>query len=111
MTSSPISPIRPIGLAVNLTCTVMVYLNPLMNVPVMYTVNTNISGPPGTTITPLTNSVMENITRYTSTAMINSFGRDQSGEYTCTATVEVVAANSIIRGNRATGNITVGTGK
>jgi hypothetical protein len=58
--------------------------------------------------------VMENTTRYTSTVIINSFGRVQSGEYTCTVTVELVTANPfIIGGDRVTGTnrITIGTGK
>ena len=110
ITSTPPSPIRPVGSAVILTCSVN--LSPSVDVPVI--VNAQLSGPPEIAIIPLTNSLMENITRYTNTAMINSFGRNQSGEYTCTATVELVTANPlIIRGNGITGidSITVGTGK
>jgi hypothetical protein len=110
ITSSPISPIRPIGSNVTLTCSVE--LSPLVDVPL--TVNARLSGPVGVTITPVTNSVMENTTRYTSTVIINSFGRVQSGEYTCTVTVELVTANPfIIGGDGVTGmnRIIIGTGK
>ena len=108
--STPISPIRPVGSIVTLTCTVD--LSPLVDVPV--NVTAQISGPMGVTITPVTNSVMESTTRYTSTATVSPFGRDQSGEYTCMATVELVTANPfIIGGTGVTGmdRIIIGTGK
>ena len=108
--STPVSPIHPIGSTVTLTCTVD--LSPLVDVPV--TVTAQISAPMGVIITPVTNSVMENATRYTSTATVGPFGRDQSGEYTCMANVELVTANPFtIGGTGVTGmdRITVGTGK
>ena len=83
-----------------------------MDVPV--TVTAQLSGHAGVTVTPVTNSVIENTTTYTSTAMISSFGRNQSGEYTCTATVNLVTANPfIIDSMDITGmnGITIGTGK
>ena len=110
VTSSPDSPIRPIGSAITLTCTVE--LNPFVDVPV--NVNAQLSGPAGVAITPQTNSAMVNTSRYTSTSMVSSFGRYQSGEYTCTATVRLVTANPlIIGGTGVTGmdSITIGTGK
>ena len=110
ITSTAVSPIRPVGSTVTLTCTV--YLSPLVDVPV--TVNVQLSAPAGVTITPVTNSVMENTTRYTSTFMIYSFGRNQSGEYTCITTVELVTANPlVIGGTGVTGmdSITIGTGE
>ena len=110
ITSSQISPIRPIGSNVNLNCSVE--LSPFVDVPV--NVTTQLSGPAGVIITPVTNSVMESTTRYTSVVMINSFRRVQSGEYICTATVELVTANPfIIGGTGVTGidRIIIGTGK
>jgi hypothetical protein len=107
--STPVSPIRPVGSAVALICTVD--LSPLVNVPL--TVTTQISGPAGVAIIPpVTNSVMENTTRYTSTATVNSFGRNQSGEYTCIANVES-NSNFLVIGGGVTGmdSITIGTGK
>ena len=83
-----------------------------MDVPV--TVTAQISGPMGVTIPPVTNSVMENATRYTSTATVSPFGRDLSGEYTCMANIELVTANPfIIGGTGVTGidRIIVSTGK
>ena len=110
ITSTPVSPIRPVGSTVTLTCTVD--LSPLVDVPV--NVTAQISAPMGVAIIPVTNSVMENATRYTSTATVSPFGRDHSGEYTCTANVELVTGNPlIIGGTGVTGmdRITVGTGK
>ena len=110
ITSSVISPICPIGYNVTLTCSVE--LSPLVNVPV--NVTAQLLGPAGVIITPVTNSVMESTTRYTSVVMIHSFRRAQSGEYICTATVELVTANPfIIGGAGVTGmdRIIIGTGK
>ena len=110
ITSTLASPIRPVGSPVTLTCTVD--LSPAVDVPV--TVNIRFSAPAGVAITPMPNPVMVNTTRYTRTAMVESFGRNQSGEYTCTATVElVIASHLIIGGTGVTGmdNITIGTGK
>ena len=94
ITSNPVSPIHPIGSAITLICTVE--LNSFVDVTV--NMNTQLSGPAGVTITPLTNSVMVNTTRYTSTSMVSSFGRNQSGEYTCTATVQLMTTNPLIIG-------------
>ena len=110
ITSTPVSPIRPAGSTVTLTCTVD--LSPLVDVPV--TVTAQISGPMGVAINPVTNSVMESTTRYTSTSMVNQFGREKSGNYTCMANVELVTANPLIMGGTGvTGldKITIGTGK
>ena len=110
ITSTPVSPIRPINTTVTLTCAVD--LNPLVDIPV--TVTAQISPPLSVIITSVTNSVMENTTRYTSTATVSPFGRETSGEYTCTANIELVTSNSfIIGGTGVTGmdRITVGTGK
>ena len=71
-----------VGSTVTLTCTVE--LSPAVDVPV--TVNTVWSGPNGF-MTTNTAQRMGSTTTYTSTAMVSSFGRDQSGDYTCTATV------------------------
>ena len=72
------NPIRPIGSTVTLTCTVE--LSPAVDVPV--TVNIHLSDPAGSplnTTLPLVSG-----SSYTTTAMISSFGRNQSGIYTCT---------------------------
>ena len=76
ISSDPVSPVRPVGSDVTLICTVE--LSPAVDVPV--TVNTLWTGPDGVTLVP----VMESLT---STAIVSSFGRDQSGVYTCMATV------------------------
>ena len=103
--STPVSPIRPVGSAVTLTCTMD--LSPLVDVRVAMTAQ--FSGPAGVAIIPVTRStsVMENATRYTSTAMIRSFGRNQSGEYTCMANVE----SNLIIISGGMDSITIGTGR
>ena len=78
-TSDPVSPIRPVGANVTLTCSVE--LSPAVDVPV--TVNVQLSDPAGSPLTTTTPSMSGST--YTSTAMVSSFGRDQSGNYTCTA--------------------------
>ena len=83
VTSDPVSPVRPIGSAVTLTCTVE--LSPSVDVPV--TVNTVWTGPAGFMTTNTAQPLMGSTTTYTSTAMVNSFQRNQSGNYSCRATV------------------------
>ena len=79
VTSNPASPIRPIGSDVILTC--IVQLSPAIDVPV--TVAIHLSDPSGSPLTTTTPSVSGSF--YTSTAMVNSFGREDSGLYTCRA--------------------------
>ena len=70
------------GSSVTLTCNVE--LSPLVDVPV--NVNTVWTGPDNFNSNMMAQQ-MGSTTTYTSTVMVSSFGRDQSGDYTCTATV------------------------
>ena len=86
ITSIPASPIRPIGTAnVTLTCTIE--LSETIDVSV--TVNTMWSGPDGfrnsTTVQHVTG--IRSSTNDTSIVAVSSFGRNQSGNYTCKATL------------------------
>ena len=82
ITSDLFSSIKPLEYpSVTLTCTVE--LSPTVDVPV--TVNTEWTGPDGFMTTNTAQPVMESTTNYTSTTMVSSFGRDQSGNYTCKA--------------------------
>ena len=69
-------------------------LSPAVDVPV--TVNTVWTGPNGFMTTNIAQSVMGINTTYTSTAMVNSFGRNQSGNYTCTATVSSLTTSPFL---------------
>ena len=83
VTSDTPSSIEPDKSNVTLNCTVD--LDPSVDVSV--TVNTEWTGPAsvGSIPSPVTNVV--NLTRYTGTITVTSFGRSQSGVYNCTATV------------------------
>lgn len=78
--SNPDSPIRPIGADVAVMCTVI--LSSAVDVPV--TVNTIFTGPG---VFEIKKTTTENNSTYVSTAMITSFGRNNSGIYSCMATV------------------------
>ena len=80
-TSSPIHS-ASIGSAITLICTVK--LNPLLNVAV--NVATMWTGPAGFTMTNTAQPVNGSTTTYISSATVSSFGRGQSGVYSCTAT-------------------------
>ena len=84
LSSSHSNPIQPVGADVTLTCTVE--LDPSVDVPV--TVNTEWTGPDKFMNTSTAQRI-GNTTTYTSTAMVSSFGRNQSGVYNCTAAVGV----------------------
>ena len=70
-----------------MTCTVE--LSPDVDIPV--TVTTVWTGPAGFMTTKTAQPVMGSTTTYTSTAIISSFGKDQSGLYICTATAETTS--------------------
>ena len=76
---SQANPIHPIGSTVTLTCSVE--LSPV-DVPVNVTIVW--AGP---AMFRTDDTVTENTITYTSMAIINSFGRDQSGDYNCSAIV------------------------
>ena len=88
ISSGPVSPIQAVGSDVTLTCTVE--LSPAIDVPVI--VNTMLTGPDRYMTTNTAQPVMGSTTTYTSTAMVSSFGRDQSGNYTCTATASSISS-------------------
>ena len=83
-----------VGSSINLTCTVE--LSPLVNVPV--TVTTEWTGPAEFMTS---NTAQQNIERptinYTSTAMVSSSrsGREQTGSYTCKATVRAMSSSLV----------------
>ena len=83
VTSDKPNPISPIGSHIILVCTVE--LSPAVDIPV--TVSTVWTGPNGEFFHSDPEAIMENHTVYTSTVTISSFGREQSGNYTCTASV------------------------
>ena len=85
-----IPPVAPIivGSSTNLTCTVE--LSPLVDVPV--TVNTEWTGPDGLMTTNTAQPVTGSSTTYTSTAMVSSSGREQTGNYTCKAIVRAMSS-------------------
>ena len=58
-------------------------------------VNTVWTGPAGVALSP-TDPVAVSLRRYTSTVMVSSFGRDQSGDYTCKATVSSASQSPFI---------------
>ena len=85
--------VRPVGSTVTLTC--MADLDPAIDVPV--TVNIELSDPAGNPLTATAPSVSGST--YSSMATISSFGRDQSGLYTCSATVSPLPPNSFLSGS------------
>ena len=79
----------------------------MVNIPV--TVITVWTGPAGFMTTNTAQSIMGSTINYTSTAVIDSFGRDESGAYICTATA--TTTSSFLRNSAShsgTATITVG---
>ena len=91
-----------VGSTVTLTCTVE--LSPAVDVPV--TVNTVWTGPDGFMTTNTTQTIMGSTT---STVVVSSFGRNQSGEYTCTATVS--STSSFLTNSMGSSSTRVTVGK
>ena len=104
VSSNPVSPIRPIGSNVTLTCTVELQ-SPAVDVPV--TVNVQMSDPAGSPLTTTPLSVSGST--YTTTSMISSFSREQSGLYTCRASISSTFSSlSDSRPQYAVTKVTVG---
>ena len=82
--------IRPIGSTVTLTC--MADLDPAIDVPVI--VNIELSDPAGIPLTATAPSVSGST--YSRMATVSSFGRNDSGLYTCSATISPSSSNSFI---------------
>ena len=105
ITSTPTNPIT-VGSNVTLTCTVE--LSSAVDVPV--TVNTVWTGPQRMILLSSATLIV-NLTRYTSTAMVSSFGRDKSGNYTCTATVNSRTDSTFLKDSMISSTIRVTVGK
>ena len=82
--------VRPIGSTVTLTCTAD--LDPAIDVPV--TVNIVLRDPAGSPLITTNRSVSG--ATYTTAATISSFGRSDSGLYTCTAAVSPSPSNPFL---------------
>ena len=104
LSSDPVSPIWPVLSDVILMCTVE--LDPEVDIPV--TVNTVWTGPESSITLPDSNTTMKNLSVYTSTAVVNSFGRTYSGNYSCTANVSLTAFVENIGSSSATTKVTTG---
>ena len=96
-----------IGSTVTLTCTMK--LRPLMDVAV--TVNTLWTGPDGFITTNTAQSVMGSTTTYTSTALVTSFGREQSGVYVCGVSIDSAISPFLVRSIQMNGTVRVTLGK
>ena len=110
LSSSSPNPVRPIRSTVDLTCIVhMGFLGPKVDVPMILTTILRVPGGFLTTID--IQSQPTNWGRYTSRAMISSFGREQSGIYTCMATLSSSSANSYLINSSTSNSIHVTTGE
>ena len=99
--SSAPNPVRPIGSAVALTCTVYYYyFPPQIDIPVFLNIAVS-KWDRGGLLLVANNSqlIMEGTTIYKFTVVISSFGRNQSGEYDCLPTLHSALNNTYIRGN------------
>ena len=95
------------GSSLTLTCSIE--LSEAVNITV--TVNTVWSGPPGTQFTTTTSvATRMTATTYTSTATISSVETSDSGEYTCTATVNSTSNSFVLASGGVTGSTSVNVG-
>ena len=73
--------------------------------------NTMWTGPDGFMTTSTAQPVMGSNTTYTSTAMVSSFGRDQSGMYNCTAVISAMPSNSFFADGVLSGTARISVGE
>ena len=108
VTSLPDTPVRPVGSTVSLNCTVELNNNSrVIDIPV--TVGIEWIGPNEYTDSGMAQR-MGSTSTYTSTATVRSFERDQSGNYTCTATVSSTSSLNFVlsTSESVTNMVTVG---
>ena len=91
ITSQPSGTVS-VGDQFTLTCTVEVLTSVNIDVPV--SVSVLFTAPSGLPVSVTTSSVSGST--YTSTAVIPSWGRDQSGFYTCTAKYQSMPSSSFV---------------
>ena len=84
-------------------------LSPVEGISLM--LNTMWTGPAGFMTTNTAQSVMGSTTTYTSTAMVSSFGRDQSGVYNCIAVISAMPSNSFFADGVLSGTARVSIGE
>ena len=104
--SNKSNPIRPVGSAVKLTCTVE--LSQAVDVPV--TLNTVWTGPDGFMATNRSLLTIETRDAYTTVVTIASVGRSQSGDYYCSVSIGSASSNMITHSSTTTAftKVTVG---
>ena len=106
--SSIPNPILPFGPNVSLTCAVE--LSPAVDIPV--TVNTALTNSAGFRTSSTAQPVMGSSTNYATTDTISSFGRSNSGLYTCGAHLTSMPTNAYItNSNTVPDSIIVTTGE
>ena len=93
---------------VNLTC--IVHITDAVDISV--TLTTIWIGPDEFITISTSQPILENSTTYTSRAVISSFGRNESGNYTCTAGLSSVSTNLYLtNSSTTTSSIQVTTGE
>ena len=103
------SPIQPVGSDVTLTCAVMLSSGPEIDIPLTVTTMLSRTDPAGSPLTTTTLSMSGST--YTSTAMVSSFGRDQSGVYNCTVVINSTSNSFLIDSDSQSDVIRVTVGK
>ena len=108
------NPVRPIGYAVNLTCIVHMDLGPAMDAPVI--LSTVWTGPDEFNAVSISQPIYRagfSVYNISSSAVVSPFRRDQSGFYTCRASLIAGSSTSsyLIDSNTVSGSIQVTTGE
>ena len=107
ITNFPSSPIRPIGTSVTLNCSCDIGQSlPTRYLDIGVIVSISLRDPSGRLLANTTPPVTGSL--YTSSAMISSFGRDQSGIYTCTASVRASSSFIISTDTSKRKQVTIG---
>ena len=104
--SDPVSPVRPIGSTVTLTCTVQLSTNSDIDIPLSVALQILRDNSPLTSFPSSTSG-----STYTSSAVVSSFGRDESDNYTCRANVTPMTPNEYLIQSTTSTTVQVTVGK
>ena len=97
LSSNTPNPVRPIGSTVTLTCTVHVDLSAAVDLPAIVNIDVLPQFAPHDGVLVTTSQpIIGDTNVYTTTAMVSSFERNQSGSYECLAGLHSALNNTYI---------------
>ena len=111
ITTDQDNPIRPIGSSVNVTCVTHVDLSSELEIDVSLTMNIRLTDPNSNLLGSKLFTVLQSNHTYHSTAIISSFGRNNSGLYKCSVNISSTGLSVFLVEHNSSKSVQITTGK